>query len=814
MANRIQVDLIVDDKGTVHLKRFGNELDGTVQKAETGIKRADRALGGLAATIVSVASVYALARFGEKIISDASRLEETANKFNVVFRGQEAAAENWSRTLVDSFAMSTREAKQYLSSVQDLLKPMGMQADAAGKLSFEIVKLSADLGSFNNLPTARVMDDIQSALVGNYETMKKYGVVLNATVVQEEALAMGLAKTKDALTAADKAQAAYELIVKGSADAIGDMARTSDSYANQIKQLNANMEELSVTLGTLLLPPLTRVVELMNEAAQGWQFLLSNDQYTQMLKREQELIAEIEGLENRALRGISDPINRFFGQDPEEELARLRELLSMLQTYRRTMTPPGAGGGAPGGGGGGDALKDLQQELERLEKEAQREKLKEWEQFGKEEYAMYFASTREAEEKILAYKRQKSDEALEYRITQYERLGEQEAAMWGASAVSLETYKEQYAAFVESHGTLTEKMTQGIKDALDEQSKHAATTYDVMYAVTTEFAESSKLVMSTVLFDGIRGEFEDFGDYLDLFLDRMVNTWARAVSDMAIDWVSQLGADALAAATGGGGGGGGVMGFLEEIPIVGTIVSGIASLFHEGGIMGHGGRVIPLQSNEHVGVFREGEVVLTQEMLRGISTSDLPEFIKYLTAGGTPGVAGPLSANLPASVKSEIAQSVLLGIGSFGLLGSLLAALASLFGVTSAAPQLAIGIGGGYGGITGGGHEAAGGFGIGPGYQYGGIVPRDMVAKVHRGEGVFRPDQMSALAPVEAIAKAIGKELSQALSAQGRTGNISLNVNLDGRRIWSGMYEATSRRKARIHPRAMEDYLETVGINI
>ena len=121
--------------------------------------------------------------------------------------------------------MSQEEAKRYLSSVQDLLVPMGVAADKAAVLSHEVVKLSADLGSFSNLPTERVMLDIQSALVGNFETMKKYGVVLKETVVSEKALAMGLAETKQELTAGHKAQAAYALMVEGSAAAIGDMQR-------------------------------------------------------------------------------------------------------------------------------------------------------------------------------------------------------------------------------------------------------------------------------------------------------------------------------------------------------------------------------------------------------------------------------------------------------------------------------------------------------------------------------------------------------------------------------------------------------------
>ena len=246
MAEKLKIELIVDDKGSAVVKSFSGTTEKSLGQTGKAIGDADKKTRGwtgswnalsIAAAASAGVAVYKIAEFTKESIAAASNLEEVSSKFDVVFKGQEALAESWSTTLVDAYAMSTRESKQYLSSVQDLLVPMGMASKEAGVMSNEVVKLSADLGSFNNMPTARVMDDIQSALVGNYETMKKYGVVLNATTVQQKALEMGLAETKDELTAADKAQAAYKLMVEGSTAAIGDMARTSDSYANQLKAM-------------------------------------------------------------------------------------------------------------------------------------------------------------------------------------------------------------------------------------------------------------------------------------------------------------------------------------------------------------------------------------------------------------------------------------------------------------------------------------------------------------------------------------------------------------------------------------------------
>ena len=255
-------DVYVEVKGdTAKVKGDLAELKRSSDTASAGMTASWAKVGvAMVAVAAAVAVTGKAIKKLEELVDVASALEEAFGKFSVVFSDQMVEAEQWSKTLVDSFAMSTRESYQFLSSIQDLLVPMGMASDEAGKMSFEVVKLSADLGSFNDLPTAQVMGDIQSALVGNYETMKKYGVVLNATVVQEKALAMGLADTKAELTAADKAQAAYTLIVAGSEKAVGDMARTSENYANQVKRMEARVEDLAAKIGKTLLPIATEIV--------------------------------------------------------------------------------------------------------------------------------------------------------------------------------------------------------------------------------------------------------------------------------------------------------------------------------------------------------------------------------------------------------------------------------------------------------------------------------------------------------------------------------------------------------------------------
>jgi hypothetical protein len=232
---------------------FGKSAVASIGKISTSMA----AFGGVASTAFAFASI--------KMLDYGSDLQETQGKFDVVFRGMTESAEAWSDTLQDAYAMGETESKKYLSSIQDLLVPTGMLREEAGELSNNFVKMAADLGSFNNRETVEVVRDIQSALQGSSETMAKYGINVKAAKVEQEIFRMGLASSKSEITDAHKAQAIYNIMMREGSDAIGDMARTSDSYANQLKKAKANVTDLKTTIGEGLLPVASDMVSDFND---------------------------------------------------------------------------------------------------------------------------------------------------------------------------------------------------------------------------------------------------------------------------------------------------------------------------------------------------------------------------------------------------------------------------------------------------------------------------------------------------------------------------------------------------------------------
>ena len=270
MARKIEQEYRVKDSGSKQVRTATSKVNKSLQGVEKVSGRVTKnitsAWKGLAAVVVGAFAFSEILRGFKSITKAASDLQEVTSKFETVFGDQFQIASQYVDELTDSYYLSTRAAREYLASTQDLLVPMGVAADEAANLSGEVVKLAADLGSFNNLQTGKVMADIQSALVGNFETMKKYGVVLNEARVKQKAFDMGLtASVKEALDPATKAMAAYQLVVEGSTAAIGDSIRTSGSYANVLKRFEATVEDLSGAMGEALLPYLADVLQGMTD---------------------------------------------------------------------------------------------------------------------------------------------------------------------------------------------------------------------------------------------------------------------------------------------------------------------------------------------------------------------------------------------------------------------------------------------------------------------------------------------------------------------------------------------------------------------
>lgn len=255
-----------------------DRLDRSLGNTEKELKDVDRAadktdgsiisLKGAAVGLAGALATVELAQFSKGLVDAASDAEETANKFSVVFSSIQSDAESAAAALAESFGLAGDEAQKFLSDTGDLLTGFGFTQEAALDLSVQLNSLAVDLASFTNVEggTQRATEALTSALFGETEAAKSLGIVITQDVVKAKVEALRASgKLTDETDNEARAIATLQLAYEQSKNAIGDFARSQESFANQSRIASANIRDLKTALGDELLPTATSLIGVFND---------------------------------------------------------------------------------------------------------------------------------------------------------------------------------------------------------------------------------------------------------------------------------------------------------------------------------------------------------------------------------------------------------------------------------------------------------------------------------------------------------------------------------------------------------------------
>jgi len=243
----------VDDSG---VNRGLGGIDSKAQATGDRMSGVFSKVAGLAATAFAGVGI---AEFFTNGINYASDLNETLSKSSAIFEDQAGRISKWGDTASTAVGLSKSAAIESAANFGNLFTQLGYTSEAAADMSINAVQMAADLGSFNNLPTADVADRMSAAFRGEYDSLQAVIPGINAARVESEALAMTGKTVASELTAQEKAAAILAIIHKDGARAMGDFAKTSEGYANQSKIAAAQTEELGGKVGAMLLPVLIQL---------------------------------------------------------------------------------------------------------------------------------------------------------------------------------------------------------------------------------------------------------------------------------------------------------------------------------------------------------------------------------------------------------------------------------------------------------------------------------------------------------------------------------------------------------------------------
>ncbi|MCX4351705.1 MAG: hypothetical protein OSJ60_08710 [Lachnospiraceae bacterium] len=218
-------------------------------------------LGTIGVTI----SLAGVIKFGKDSLDAASNLEQMEMKFNTVFGEMERAADQWASSFADSIGRSKTTIKTYMADNQNLLVGMGMARDQASEMTEQMVKAAIDLASFNNISDDDAVNAMSKALMGETESAKRLGAVLNENTIATAMETLGLKGKFDALDEATKMQVRYQAIMNQSQDSIDDAANSIDTYEGKLRAFNAKLNDVREIAGKFLLPYATKGLELLNK---------------------------------------------------------------------------------------------------------------------------------------------------------------------------------------------------------------------------------------------------------------------------------------------------------------------------------------------------------------------------------------------------------------------------------------------------------------------------------------------------------------------------------------------------------------------
>lgn len=208
--------------------------------------------------------------------TQAVNLNEQLNKTNVVFGSMAGQVVAFSETAVNSLGATQAEALTAAGTFGNLFRSVKLSEQQSAEMSMTLVKLAADLSSFNNVPVDEVFDALRSGLVGEQEPLRRLGVNLNEATLKVKAFELGLSDGKSVLSANAKAQAAYALILEQTTLAQGDFARTMYEGANAQRRAGKAAKELATEIMGKLMPAITVGMNAATTAFTGLTTLLSD----------------------------------------------------------------------------------------------------------------------------------------------------------------------------------------------------------------------------------------------------------------------------------------------------------------------------------------------------------------------------------------------------------------------------------------------------------------------------------------------------------------------------------------------------------
>lgn len=246
-VGQIGLDLVVNQN------QFDRQMRGITNIAS----KAGKILAGAFA-------IKKITEFTSACLDLGSDLAEVQNVVDVTFSKMNEQVNNFAQNAVFQFGLSETMAKQYTGTFGAMAKAFGFVESEAYAMSTTLTGLAGDVASFYNITQGEAYTKLKSVFTGETESLKDLGVVMTQTALYQFALANGYGKTTAKMTEQEKVALRYAFVQQQLSLAQGDFARTSDSWANQVRILKLQFDSLRASLGQGFIAAVTPVIKVIN----------------------------------------------------------------------------------------------------------------------------------------------------------------------------------------------------------------------------------------------------------------------------------------------------------------------------------------------------------------------------------------------------------------------------------------------------------------------------------------------------------------------------------------------------------------------
>ena len=267
---------------SVSLKGLGSRLNKTLKGVKSFTSQMLAAAG-------IMGGLYGIIRGGLKAMEISSSLTEVQNVVDTTFGDMSDKVQEFADNSIKQFGMSELSVKQFASRFQAMGTAMGISpnlikssneflnkqtegyvglSDSMSDVSLNLTKLTADIASFYDVEQKEVAEDLAAIYTGMTVPLRKYGLDLTQATLKEWAMKQGLDANIKSMSQAEKTMLRYQYVLANTTAAQRDFEKTQLTWANQVRILKQNFEQLGSVIGTSLINAFKPLVQTLNNVLQ------------------------------------------------------------------------------------------------------------------------------------------------------------------------------------------------------------------------------------------------------------------------------------------------------------------------------------------------------------------------------------------------------------------------------------------------------------------------------------------------------------------------------------------------------------------